>query len=133
MKIHQMRVKDIMQKKVHTIAKKETLTAAAKKMIDLKASSFVVEPADDSDTFGIITRKDMVEALMMDVEEELTYTVEDVMSKPAITIDANISIPNCLKMMRMVGARRLPVVQNGKLIGIISNTDVFRTVASELG
>ena len=132
MQIQKLRVQDIMQQKVHTIGKRETLTAAAKKMIELKASSFVIEPHDESDAFGIITRKDMVEALLMHDEEDLAYTVEDVMSKPAITVGPNLSIGNCLKMMRMVGSRRLPVVEGTKLIGIISNTDIFRSLVSEL-
>lgn len=133
MKIQQLRVQDIMQKKVHTIGKRETLTAAARKMEELRASSFVIEPDNDADTFGIITRKDMVEALLLHEADDLTYTVEDVMTKPAITVGASLSIRNCLRMMRMVGARRLPVAEGTQLLGIISNTDIFRALVRELG
>ena len=51
--------------------------------------------------------------------------VEDVMSKPAITASPALSIANCQQLMRMVGVRRLPIVDGDKVVGILSNRDIF--------
>ncbi|MGV1100994.1 CBS domain-containing protein [Thiovibrio sp. JS02] len=130
MKIKKLRVKDLMQAGVKTIARDATLKAAAKAMYEQKVSSLVVKPADDSDAFGIVTRKDVLEAMLMDSEGDFSYLVSDVMTKPAITVGPNLSIENCLLLMRVAGTRRLPVVEGEKLVGIISNTDVFDRLVS---
>lgn len=130
MNIKELRVSEVMQPTVKTIAGEATVEAAAKMMYERKVSSLVVEPADDRDAFGIITRKDVIE-VMTDEDEDLAYLVEDVMSKPAITIGSRMSIDNCLRMMRLAGTRRLPVVDGEKLVGIISNTDIFVKIAGQ--
>jgi len=118
-------IKDIMQPQVKTISAKTPIEKAAQMMYEQKVSSLIIEPADERDTFGILTRKDVIEALIIDRMLEFPQLVEDVMSKPAITASGNLSIENCMKLMRMAGTRRLPVVDGTKLTGIISNTDIF--------
>jgi len=130
MKIKKLRVKDLMQAEVRTIPRESPLKAAAKMMQELKVSSLVITPADDGDAFGIVTRKDVLEAMLMDSEGEFSSLVSDVMTKPAITVGPSLSIENCLLLMRVAGTRRLPVVEGDRLIGIISNTDVFDRLVS---
>jgi len=131
--IKQTRVAEVMRTTVHTISGSASLLEAMRTMESLPASSLIVEPVDDRDCFGIITRKDIVGVMLMDEEAGLSYQVAEVMSKPAIWVEPRLSVENCLQMMRMVGARRLPVVDNGKLCGIISNSDIFRLLAARLG
>jgi len=54
------------------------------------------------------------------------------MSSPALTVPASLSVEHCLRMMKMVGIRRLPVVEDDRLVGILSNTDVFTRIVEEL-
>ncbi len=120
-----LRVKDLMRTDVKTVHKGETLSTVTKMMRDLGVSSLVVDPDDDGDAFGIITRKDVVEAIVMDENGWESLMVDDVMSKPAITTNTSLSISNCHQLMRMVGVRRLPVVDGTSLVGILSNSDIF--------
>jgi CBS domain-containing protein len=101
-------------------------------MKDFNVSSLVVEPENDGDTFGIITRKDIVETIVMDPTGGISFTVDDVMTKPALTVSSKLSISNCHQMMRMVGIRRMPVVDGTELVGILSNTDIFTKLADEI-
>ena len=126
------RVEDLMQTDVKTVRKDVELLSATKMMRDFNVSSLVVEPEDDSDAFGIITRKDIVEAIVMDPTGGLSLVVDDVMTKPAFTVSAGLSISNCHQMMRMVGVRRLPVVDGAKLVGILSNADIFTKLADDV-
>jgi len=127
-----IRVKDLMQTIVKTVRKDVKLLEATKMMKDFNVSSLVVEPENDGDTFGIITRKDIVETIVMDPTGGISFTVDDVMTKPALTVSSKLSISNCHQMMRMVGIRRMPVVDGTELVGILSNTDIFTKLADEI-
>ncbi|MGD8892698.1 MAG: CBS domain-containing protein, partial [Desulfobacterales bacterium] len=90
------------------------------------------EPENDGDAFGVITRKDIVEVMVMDPSGMISFAVDDVMTKPAFTVSTGLSISNCHQMMRMVGVRRLPVVDGTQLVGIISNADIFAKLVEDM-
>ena len=125
-------VKDLMRTDPKTVKKDVTLFTAIKMMHDFGVSSLIIEPESDGDAFGIITRKDVVEAIVMDPAGGTSLLVDDVMTKPAITVNSGLSISNCHQMMRMVGVRRLPVVDGTKLIGILSNANIFEKMVENL-
>ena len=125
--------KDLMQRDVKTVSEKTSLREAAKIMYEGKLSSLVVERNDKGDAFGILTRKDVVAGLFALETDDMPLLVEDVMTKPAITLNPVLSIDHCLQMMRMVGVRRMPVVEANELVGIVSNTDVFRHLVESAG
>jgi CBS domain-containing protein len=125
MDIKKLRVRDLMRSDVKTVNKNALLLEAARHMREMHVTSLVIEPGDDSDAFGIITQKDILNVMLMAGEDDFTSQVGEAMTKPAITVGPTLSIENCLLLMRVAGARRLPVVEGQKLIGIISNTDVF--------
>jgi CBS domain-containing protein len=132
MDVNIIRAKDLMKTIVKTVRKDVKLLEATKMMKDFNVSSLVVEPENDGDTFGIITRKDIVETIVMDPTGGISFTVDDVMTKPALTVSSKLSISNCHQMMRMVGIRRMPVVDGTELVGILSNTDIFTKLADEI-
>ncbi len=132
MDVNITRVKDLMQTDVKTVHKDVKLLAATKMMRDFDVSSLVVAPETDRDTFGIITRKDIVEAIVMDPTGGISLAVDDVMTKPAFTVGSGLSISNCHQMMRMVGVRRLLVVDGTKLVGILSNADIFAKLVKDI-
>jgi CBS domain-containing protein len=132
MDANRIRVKDLMKADVKTVHKDVTLLTAIKRMHNLSVSSLIIEPESDGDAFGIITRKDIVEAIVMDPAGGTSLLVDDVMTKPAITVNTRLSISNCHQMMRMVGVRRLPVVDGTKLIGILSNANIFEKLVEDL-
>ena len=128
--IKKLRVRDLMQTTVRTIEPKATLPEAARLMHELNCSSLVILPHDDSDAYGIVTRKDVLNVVVMDVQDEFVSQVGDIMTKPAITVGPALSIENCLLLMRVTGTRRLPVVEGERLVGMISNSDVFNRMIS---
>jgi len=132
MDVNRIRVKDLMKADAKTVHKDVTLLTAIKMMRDFGVSSLIIEPESDGDAFGIITRKDVVEAIVMDPAGGTSLLVNDVMTKPAITVNSGLSISNCHQMMRMVGVRRLPVVDGSKLIGILSNANIFAKLVEDL-
>ena len=126
MNAKEIKVRELMNSDIQTITKATQMMAAAKIMRDRDVSSLIVEPDDEMDAYGIITRKDIVEALVENVMGGDSQLVEDVMTKPCITVHPELSVYVCQQMMHMVGIRRMPVVEGTELKGIISNSDIFR-------
>ena len=124
------RARDLMQTDVRTVGKGTLLIEAAGMMRANKVSSLIIEPEDDKDAFGIITQKDIVEALIGDEIYGGSHVVEDVMSKPAITVDGRLAIGHCLRTMSMFSVRRLPVTDGPKLVGILSYSDIFNELVN---
>ena len=126
-----LKVKDLMRTDIKIVDKNTPLLEAAKTMRDLGVSSLIIAPDEEGDAFGIITRKDIVEAIVTEAFDGTLQLVDDVMTKPAITVNMDFSIYNCQQLMRMVGVRRVPVVEGANLVGIISNTDIFQKLVWE--
>ena len=125
--------RDLMKKDVKTIREMDSINKAITTMIDLDVSSLVVERNDDNDAFGMITRKDIVEVLIPEIETGFeAMLVEDIMSKPVITVNPDLSISQCYQMMRMMGVRRMPVVNDKELVGILSSTDLFHYLTKDI-
>ena len=132
MDMEKLKVQDLMQTDVKMVSKGTTIFDAAKKMNDWDVSSLIVEPDADGDAFGITTRKDIIEALVSGTIGGPALVVEHVMTKPVVTVNFGLSLYNCHQLMRMVGVRRLPVVDGTALVGILSNTDIFNKLVDHI-
>lgn len=62
------------------------------------------------------------------LEKALGSKVSDVMSKPAVTVEASASVEDAATLMHEKRFSRLPVVEDGRLVGIVSRVDVLRGV-----
>ncbi len=132
MDVSNLSARDLMQKEVQTVPESTSILKAAKQMRDLNVSSLVVEPRSKTDAFGMITRKDMVDALMAMISGDIPTTVAHHMSKPAITANPDLSIELCYRLMKMIGIRRMPVVEGNTLLGVLSNTDLYKALANDI-
>lgn len=119
-------VSELMAREVKFIREEVSLLDAVRKMKEFEVSSLVVESADTADWYGIVTQKDIINKLI-DPEPGQQYTiVADVMTKPAITVPPMISVHSCVKLMKRLNIRRVPVSAGREIVGILSNTDIFR-------
>ena len=132
MDVTTMCAKDLMHKDVKTVTEGTTLLAAAKIMRDSGVSSLVVVRKDERDAFGIITRKDVVASFLIEDMVGRPQLVGEVMTKPTVSVNPDLSLDNCLQLMRMTGVRRVPVVDGTQLVGILSNTDVFKCLVENI-
>ena len=119
-------VRKIMHAEVQTVAPRASLASAAQTMLELDITCLIVDLQDPSKGLGIITQKDVVGHMFDGFVELDSTTVEDVMSQPTISLSPEWSLETAVAMMRMLGVRRAPVMDQGKLVGLLSFTDVFR-------
>jgi CBS domain-containing protein len=130
--LHTTLVRDIMHSDVATIAPDASVTDIVRMMHTKKLSCLVVDLGDVSKGLGIVTQKDILGVLVDPDEAEGEVRVEEVMTAPALSVSPDFGIPTCVQMMRMLGVRRVPVIENGKLIGIISFSDIFGKAVDSL-
>jgi len=118
-----LRVDEVMSAPVETSPTDASVTAAAMWMRDAGVGSLVVV---DGEAVGIVTRTDLVNALAgADERDPVELTVEDVMSRPLLTVPADASIEEAAGMLREHDVKRLAVVDDGALAGIVTTTDLI--------
>jgi CBS domain-containing protein len=137
MSIESVPVSSIMVRDVKTAEENQSINAIAKVMSDNNIGSVVIVKSDDIEGLsGIITERDIVliaaaAAHNSSLSSTLQLLARDIMSKPVITIDAGSSIQDAIQSMKLNNIRRLPVVdKEGKMVGIITDKDMFRAIIS---
>jgi CBS domain-containing protein len=80
---------------------------------------------------GIFTERDYLQKIALESRSSRETPVELVMSSPVITADPSESVEHCLQTMSSCRCRHLPVVQDGKLLGIISIGDLVKRLLKE--
>ena len=118
-------VRDIMQTPVETITPGSPIVEAATRLRDAGIGSLVVER--NGDPVGIITESDIV-AVTAAEGDTRALTVEDVMVTALVTIDPEADVEAAVEMFRTHGIKKLPVVEDGELVGIVTTTDISRYV-----
>ena len=80
---------------------------------------------------GIFSERDYARKIVLKGESSRTTAVKDVMTSAVMTVNPEQSIDDCMALMTDKHIRHLPVVENGKLIGLISIGDVVKEIISE--
>ena len=125
-KMRQTRVHDLMNKDVKFIKEDMSILDAVWKMQEFGVSSLVVESTNKSDWFGIVTQKDLINKLLDPEPGQQHVLVSDVMTRPALTIPPSINVLACVRLMKQLNIRRVPISNGTEIIGILSNSDIFR-------
>jgi len=108
-----------------TVTKKRIIKEALDIMIKNDIGSLVV--VEGSTGIGILTERDIMKNVSSD-PNFMNKRVEELMSKPLITINEETPAWDAFRIMLSRKIRRLPIEKDGKLIGIISERDLFRWV-----
>ncbi len=116
-------VERIMNRRVATITPTVMLQEAVRKMNELKIGCLVVESRGEP--VGIITERDILR-LVENGRSPNDLMVKMIMSSSLEVIGEDQSIREAASLMQKDGIRRLPVVKDGKLVGIITSTDIIR-------
>jgi CBS domain-containing protein len=117
-------VRDIMTKNVVTIEVNRTALEAAKIMAEKGISSLIV--LNDKDPVGIVTERDFVKKICIKELNVSRVKVNEVMSKIRTFADPEIPIEVAVQRMVNHKIRRLPIMEDGKVVGIITVTDLAK-------
>jgi len=123
-----LEVGDIMTEDVATICPGSSVVSAAKIMSDKNISCIIV--SDNGDLSGIITETDLLKRAVADSNDFRKMKIDHVMSSPVRSLPRNLSVMDAGRIMETENIRRLVVLDEERLVGIITQTDIVRVLAS---
>lgn len=116
-------VKEAMKSNPVTVKPKTSVREAAEIMKKRGIGNCIVV---DNKPVGIITESDILKKVVAEDLKASEVLVEEIMRTPLIVIDPYADIEEAMKTMSKCNIRRLPVIENGELIGIITEKDILR-------
>jgi CBS domain-containing protein len=121
-------VKEIMTKNVVTITVDKTVFEAAELMNSKGIGCLLI--VQNGVPVGIVTERDFVRRV---VAKNLPYSVKvsEIMTKNLITVDPDTSLKDAARLMSINKIRRLPVLKQNKLVGIVVASDFVRSLGKK--
>ncbi len=118
--------RDIMTKSVIAVDSSITANEAAKMMEDVKVGAIIV--MENNTPMGIITDRDFAVKIVAHAYQ-ISTPVKQIMSTPLVAIGPDESVWMVADLMSTRGIRKLPVIEDDKVIGIITSTDLVNQLA----
>ncbi len=115
-----IRARDVMHKGIITIDGMATASEVAVRMRSLKVSSLLVEKRHADDAWGIVVIQDLIRGVVIPCRAPNEVHVYEIMTKPVITVPADMDIRYVARLIDRAGMRRAPVQEGNELIGMIS-------------
>ena len=126
-------VRDVLNKKgphVASVSAGQSVLSAAQLMNDRRIGSVVVTKGDS--VVGIFTERDILTRIVAEKRDPVTTEVGDVMTSPCAVCSPEDELDQCQAIMTEKRIRHIPVVSEGRLVGIISSGDVMASDRIEL-
>jgi signal-transduction protein with cAMP-binding, CBS, and nucleotidyltransferase domain len=116
-------VAEVMNKAVIVIDINSDIPAIAKEMVSRDAGSVIV--TENGKAMGIITERDIVKGIVTEDRRPSEVKASEILSTPLITIEPETNVIKASEIMLKANIKRLPVLENGRIVGVISNTDIL--------
>ncbi|MFH1013924.1 MAG: CBS domain-containing protein [Thermoplasmatota archaeon] len=116
-------VREAMRMKPVTLTPKDSVQDAAVLMTKHKIGNCIVI---DKKPIGIITESDIIRKVVSKGKSADKVNVSEIMTTPIMVIDPYVDLDEAMKIMGKCNIRRLPVIENDKLLGIITIKDIAR-------
>jgi len=120
-----LKVEDVMVEDVISVSEKATVREAAELMDKHEIGCLVV--VKKGKPVGIVTETDMVKRVIVKPVEPEKTKVSEIMSKPLVVGNPQMDVDEASKIMRKRKIKKLPVVRKGRLVGLVTTTDLVRS------
>lgn len=114
---------------VHTITPSDTVFDAVKKMVDLNSGSLLVTEGDA--IHGIITERDYLRKIVLEGRTSKTTQVREIMTTQIVVTQASTPVEEAMAIMTARRIRHLPVMDQGKLAGVVSIGDLVKQISQD--
>ena len=119
-----IRVREVMKAGFDIVDGKMTVKEALKKMRHIDTKSLIVEKRNDDDEYGMVLLSDIAKDVLAKDRSPDRVNIYEIMSKPVVSVDPQMDIRYCARMFERFGLSRAPVIENKKVVGIVSFTDM---------
>ena len=119
-----LKVKDVMVTDLVTVKADISVKKAVKVMNDFEIGCLIV--VENGEAVGIVTERDILKRIVVESRDPEKTLVGEVMSKPLIVTSPETSLEEAIESMFKHKIKKLPVVEGGKLVGLVTFTDIAR-------
>jgi CBS domain-containing protein len=91
----------------------------------------VLVSADDGQLVGVVTRKTLVQRIVAAGRDPRATSLRDIAEPPLVTIEASMDLDEAYHVLEEQDLERVPVVEDGRLVGILSRTVLRRRLAED--
>lgn len=119
-----VRVAEVMKSGVDIVDGMTTVTEALSNMKYPETRTIIVDKRHDDDEFGVVMFRDIAKRVLAPDLSPRRINIYEIMSKPVIGVDPQMDVRYCTKLFDRFGLSRAPVIQDGKIIGLVSYTDI---------
>lgn len=120
-----MKIEEIMVKKLESVESNAPVYDAIEKMVDRRIRSILVRPKNEKDVYGIVTMRDIVFKVIGKNLDPNKIKVEEIASKPVISIDKDMDIDHVISLMNKFNIARVFVSEGKEIIGVASLFDIM--------
>ncbi len=113
-------VRNCMRTDVTEVDGKLDVLAALKIMKEVGATSLIVKRRDENDEYGMLLFSDIAKKVIAKNRAPERVNVYEIMSKPVLTVRPDMEIRYCARLFDNCGISHAPVVENDKIVGIVS-------------
>jgi CBS domain-containing protein len=117
-------VKDVMKTEYDMVEGISTVRQALAVMRHVETKCLIVDKRHEFDEYGIVVIADIARHVLAANRSPDRVSIYEVMTKPAVTVHPDMDIRYASSLFGRLGLSRAPVVEGGKVIGIISHTDM---------
>ena len=125
-------VRDVMKHKFDIVDGMMSVKDTLRAMKHLENKSLIVEKRDENDEYGMVLISDIARQVLAKDRAPARVNIYEVMTKPVVTIGPEMDIRYAARLFDRFGLSRAPVVENGKVVGIVSFTDMVLKGLCEL-
>lgn len=119
-----VRVRQVMKTEFDTVDSMITVYDALKSMRHIETKCLIVNKRHDDDEYGVLLLSDIARKVIGPNRSPQRVNVYEVMAKPVITVDPEMNIRYCARLFDRFELSRAPVVEHGRVVGIVSFTDM---------
>ncbi len=120
-----VRVKDVMTNNYQMVDGMMMTDQALAKMKETGAPVLIVDKRDDNDEYGIVLLSDIAREVLAVNRAPERVNIYEIMSKPVVSVDPNMDIRYCARLFNKLGFSYAPVIDKGKLRGIVGYADML--------
>lgn len=117
-------VRDVMKEKFDIVDGMISVKDALQTMKHVENKSLIVEKRDQHDEYGMVLISDIARKVLAQDRAPERVNVYEVMSKPVVTVNPEMDIRYAARLFDRFSLSRAPVIEEGKVIGIVSFTDM---------
>jgi predicted transcriptional regulator len=119
-----IRVRHVMKPDVDVVDGMLTVTEALLEMKHQDTRTLIVDKRDADDEYGVVMFGDIARKVLARDLSPDRVNIYEIMSKPVIGVTPDMDVRYCTRLFDKIGLSRAPVLENGRIIGLVSYTDM---------